>query len=403
MFRKIANTLREGDAKTKRVLILMIVLVVLSIGTMVAAFVVGSFGMGLIAAFVGLITWAVISEKSFTTGNANGKNKKTSQKKKKNKKASQDGKNSSQKTSPKKKSSSENDDENGETNEEDTEDEEEKDDEQDSLSKDSKESGKEDEEEGPVSFGGDALGNMTEEKLKKLFKFYKVKQEHVPVVVDLCVREHVKQAPGFAWLAEGKLKILLIEGKPRLMERSYQGMQVLEVEKGVSVRASSEYAQLRTTDLMRKVFTPYLPKYHEKSIGGRRVLLKNLYVLDDDIKFTSGSVNKLKQLLPLRIEFNDRRMAESNVSAYYKDLFSASFLWQDGVISLEEYKNRVEKMLDDMAMADIAYSEFENNLSEMISDGLLPSEYRKYAYDKREKKNAPPEEEKKKGKKKKEK
>lgn len=403
MFRKIANTLREGDAKTKRILILMIVLVVLSIGTMVAAFVVGSFGMGLIAAFVGLITWAVISEKSFTTGNANGKNKKASQKKKKNKKASQDGKNSSQKTSPKKKSSSENDDENGETNEEDTEDEEEKDDEQDSLSKDSKESGKEEEEEGSVSFGGDALGNMTEEKLKKLFKFYKVKQEHVPVVVDLCVREHVKQAPGFAWLAEGKLKILLIEGKPRLMERSYQGMQVLEVEKGVSVRASSEYAQLRNTDLMRKVFTPYLPKYHEKSIGGRRVLLKNLYVLDDDIKFTSGSVNKLKQLLPLRIEFNDRRMAESNVSAYYKALFSASFLWQDGVISLEEYKNRVEKMLDDMAMADIAYSEFENNLSEMISDGLLPSEYRKYAYDKREKKNAPPEAEKKKGKKKKEK
>lgn len=238
----------------------------------------------------------------------------------------------------------------------------------------------EDEEE----FGDDALSAMTEEKLKRLFVRYKVKQEHVPVVIDLCISERIKQAPGFAWVEGRELKLLLIERKVRMLERPLSALQVMEVERGIAVKASGEYVELRDTDRMKKVFTPYLPRYQKKVIGGRTVLIKNLYVLDGDIKFTSPSVNELKKLFLFRIEIADRRLQDGFLSPYYKDVYIKTFLWKDGILSLKEYKEEVERVLLSLASPEVPYGEFEGALSAMINSGLLPAQYRGFATAKRE-------------------
>jgi len=248
--------------------------------------------------------------------------------------------------------------------------------------KDREEREKEDEED----FGDNALASMTTEKLKKLLLRYKVKQEHVPVVIDLCVPERIRQAPGFAWVEDGLLKVLLIERKARMIERPLSCLQVMEVERGIAVKASNEYVELRDTDLMKKVFTPYLPRYQKKEIGGRTVLLKNLYVLDEDIKFSSASVNELKKLFSFRIEIADRRLQEMELGPYYKKVFVDTFLWKDGILSLQEYKAEVEQVIDSLADPAVPYGEFETTMSAMINSGLLPSEYRNYANAKREEK-----------------
>lgn len=242
------------------------------------------------------------------------------------------------------------------------------------------------EQEDEEDFGDNAMAAMTEEKLKRLLVRYKVAQQHVPVVIDLCIPERVRQAPGFAWVADGKLRILLIERKARMIERPLSRLQVMEVERGIAVKASNEYVELRDTDLMKKVFTPYLPRYQKKEIGGRTVLLKNLYVLDDDIKFTSTSVNELKKLFSFRIEIADKRLQDTDLSPYYKEVFINSFLWRDGILSLPEYKVEVERIIESLADPAVPYGEFETTLSAMINSGLLPTEYRNYANAKREEK-----------------
>ena len=135
---------------------------------------------------------------------------------------------------------------------------------------------------------------------------------------------------------------------------------------------------------MKKAFTPYLPRYHKKEIGGRTVLLKNLYVLDEEIKFTSPSVNELKKLFSFRIEITERRLQEGNISPHYKELFVSSFLWQDGILTLKEYQQEVERVLTSLASPSISEGEFEMTLSAMINSGLLPAEYRRFATEKRE-------------------
>ena len=239
---------------------------------------------------------------------------------------------------------------------------------------------KEDEEE----FGDNALASMTEEKLKKLLIRYKVRQEHVPVVIDLCVPERVRQAPGFAWVEDGLLKILLIDRRARMMERPLSRLQVMEVERGIAVKASNEYVGLRENEVMKKAFTPYLPRYQKKEIGGRTVLIKNLYVLDEDIKFTSTSVNELKKLFSFRIELADRRLADMDLSPYYKRVFVDSFLWRDGILTLQEFKAQVEQVIDSLADPAVPYGEFELTVSAMINSGLLPAEYRNFANARRE-------------------
>ncbi len=240
------------------------------------------------------------------------------------------------------------------------------------------------EQEDAADFGENAMVSVTEDKLKRLLIRYKVKQEHVPVVIDLCIPEHIRQLPGFAWTEGGLLKILLVDRKPRMLERPLSALQVMTVERGITVKASTEYVELRESSVLKKAFTDYLPRYQKKEVNGRTMVMKNLYVLDEDIKFTSNSVNELKKLFSFRIEVPDRRLQMEGISPYYKEVFVQNFLWRDGILSLEEYRQKVERVLTDLASPSISYGEFETTVSAMISSGLLPLEYRTFANARRE-------------------
>ncbi|MCH5273669.1 MAG: hypothetical protein J1E35_08340 [Lachnospiraceae bacterium] len=403
MLRKIWNTLRYGEKRTKSFLISVMVLILAVIGCVAAAIVTRSPLFWVASVALALITAVVTKDAALVVIKDNAaieavgedvikaeiaKQKRLKRQKKEEEKERKaaDKKELSEKK-PKEKNSREKEvpkePREAETSEKELPEKEPRE-KKPRKKKTREEEAAEQAEADEEDFGEDALANMTEVKLKKLLVRYKVKQEHIPVIIDLCVSEHVKQTPGFAWISGGSLKILLIESKPRLIERPCGEFQVLEVERGIAVRASHEYTELRKTDLMSRVFTPYLPRYHKKALGGRTVLLKNLYILGGDMKFSSGSVNGLRKLLPLRIEMKDRKVQEREVSAYYKELFLTSFLWQDGILTLEDYQKEVEQVLESMALADISYNEFDTNLSEMINAGLLPAEYRKFAYAKRE-------------------
>lgn len=372
MLRKIVNTLRHGEKRTKKFLISVMGLALAGLGFLVAAIITNAVIFWIAAPAAVLLTAAMAKDAVLVVIKDNEEREAKGEEAVKEEEAARKALKQRKKEERKEKKERKAEDREELSEEEVLERE------------------KEDEE----ALDEDALDNMTEGKLKQLLIRYKVKQEHVPVVIDLCVSERVKQCPGFAWVEGGKLRILLIESKPRLLERSCHAMQTLEVECGVTVRAGNEYTELRKTEVMNRAFTPYLPRYHKKAVGGRTVLLKNLYILDGDMKFTSGSVSGLKKLFPLRIEINDRRLQEEETSAYCKALFLSSFLWKDGVLTLKEYQKEVERVLENMAAADISYNEFEKNLSEMISSGLLPAEYREFAYAKRERGKAGKEEKK---------
>ncbi len=366
MLRKIWNTLLHGDSRTRSFLLWEIGLILATIVLFAVAVGTHSFMPGLGAVVSAIIAAAMAKDVALVVKNGGMSGDSSGSSKSKNvKKGNRDEDDSEEDSEGKKKKKSKK---------------EQKKEEQEAKEQEERE--REDEEE----FGENAMASMTSEKLKKLLVRYKVKQEHVPVVIDLCIPERIRQAPGFAWVEDGKLKVLLIDRTPRMLERPLSKLQEMEVERGIAVKASNEYVELRENEVLKKAFTPYLPRYQKKEIGGRTVLLKNLYVLDEDIKFTSTSVNELKKLFSFRIEIADRRLSEMNLSPYYKRIFVDSFLWRDGILTLQEFKAQVEQVIDSLADPAVPYGEFETTLSSMINSGLLPMEYRNYAFAKREEK-----------------
>lgn len=341
MLRKIWNTLRYGDSRTKSFLLWEFALILATVILLAAAIGTQSFLPGLAAIVTAIIAAAMAKDVALVVKKgATSEGEAQKSKKRKNREEQE--------------------------------------------AKEQEEREREDEKE----FGDNALASMTTEKLKRLLIRYKVRQEHVPVIIDLCIPERIRQAPGFAWVEDGLLKVLLIDRKPRMLERPLSKLQVMEVERGIAVKASNEYVELRENEIMKKAFTPYLPRYQKKEIGGRSVLIKNLYVLDEEIKFTSTSVNELKKLFSFRIEIADRRLSEMSLSSYYKSVFVDTFLWRDGILSLQEYKAKVEQVIDSMADPAVPYGEFETTLSALINSGLLPTEYRNYALAKRQEKES---------------
>ncbi len=372
MLRKLWNTLRYGDKRTKSFLLWEIGLILATVVLFAAAIASQSFLPGLVAIVTAIIAAAMAKDVALVVKNGG---------------ASEDAQRAAQKGAKDGTRQGDDSEEDASDNEADTGGKKKKKSKkakkkEEQEAKEQEEREREDEED----FGDNALVSMTSEKLKRLLIRYKVKQEHVPVIIDLCIPERIRQAPGFAWLDGGMLKILLIEHKPRMLERPISKLQVMEVERGIAVKASNEYVELRESDVMKKAFTPYLPRYQKKEIGGRTVLLKNLYVLDEDIKFTSASVNELKKLFSFRIEIADRRLKEMDLSPYYKEVYVKSFLWRDGILSLQEYKAEIERIIDSLAEPAVPYGEFETTLAAMIHSGLLPTEYRNYALAKRQEK-----------------
>lgn len=363
MLRKIWNTLRHGDGRTKSFLLWEIGLILATVIFVCVAIGTHSFLPWVFAAATAILAAAMAKDAVLVVKNGGHAGKQTGSLNERGDEIKDFGDEDTEKSGRKKKSKKEKKKEEQEA-------------------KEQEEREREDEEE----FGDNALASMTAEKQKKLLIRYKVKQEHVPVVIDLCVPERVRQAPGFAWVEDGSLKILLIDRKARMLERPLSKLQVMEVERGIAVKASNEYVELRENEVMKKAFTPYLPRYQKKEIGGRTVLLKNLYILDEDIKFTSTSVNELKKLFSFRIEIADRRLSDMDLSPHYKKVFTDSFLWRDGILTLQEFKAQVEQVIDSLADPAVPYGEFELTVSAMINSGLLPTEYRNFAYARREEK-----------------
>lgn len=363
MLRKIWNTLRHGDGRTKSFLLWEIGLILATVIFVCVAIGTHSFLPWVFAAATVILAAAMAKDAVLVVKNGGTAGKQTGSLNERGDEIKDFGDEDTEKSGRKKKSKKEKKKEEQEA-------------------KEQEEREMEDEEE----FGDNALASMTAEKLKKLLIRYKVKQEHVPVVIDLCVPERVRQAPGFAWVEDGSLKILLIDRKARMLERPLSKLQVMEVERGIAVKASNEYVELRENEVMKKAFTPYLPRYQKKEIGGRTVLLKNLYILDEDIKFTSTSVNELKKLFSFRIEIADRRLSDMDLSPHYKKVFTDSFLWRDGILTLQEFKAQVEQVIESLADPAVPYGEFELTVSAMINSGLLPPEYRNFANARREEK-----------------
>ncbi len=367
MNNKIINTFRHGDPKTKTVLGIMISGLAVGLILLIVSLLLGFPTVTFISIVLLILDIAYIAgtdfEKEALEREAKEKYKREKRKKEEKKKARDD------------------DDEpgalewiDGDKKErkksfgEDSEDED--DDEEDEPSKGKK--------------GATPDVRYTESALKKVMVQYKVRQEHVPILIDTCTKEEIYETAGILWKDKTYAYILVLEDEPRVIKFSLYNYNELHIKQGVISHPAEEYDTFKNESFLAKMYAPLLPNYsaQEDPKSRRNIYRKNLYSIGPDIWCTSNSVRNITKVLSLNAVLTDSRINGTNYGKYFKDVYMSRLMFRDSIFSASEYKEQVLETLTEMASNDDD-DEFLENITQLRMNGLIPQEYVDYANQKR--------------------
>lgn len=216
-------------------------------------------------------------------------------------------------------------------------------------------------------------------QIKQYLYTYKVKKENKTVMIDLWSKYRLKQCPAYIWLEKKKLCLLVFDEQPRKLEVPLHTMgTALEYEKGVSANPLKEYVNLKKATLVNAVFAPFIPTYNEEIYNGVSRFRKNRYVLAKEIKFTNTSARTLFELLHLSFEVEDNCTKSYQVNDYVKSAYKRNILLKDEVITIEEYRAEIQKIIKGMIEDNISFDVYIQTIELMAEYHLISGEYESY-------------------------
>lgn len=228
------------------------------------------------------------------------------------------------------------------------------------------------------------LDGYNEQRIERILKKYKVKCEHVPVVIDLCQSEKVRQCPAYMWFDRREISFLLLEEEPRMISFKCEHTPVMTYEKGVMASPSIDYEEIRKSTIISELFENLLPTCYEEGFNNRTNYRKNLYVLEPDIKLTNRSVKNVIRILNPEFRIKGLGINTSEEDVYVEEAFKAMVLWKDAVYTMVEYKEELKKILGRMSEHGMSYAAFKRNVESMVRMRIITREYAEqyveYAY-----------------------
>lgn len=362
----IGNTLRYGNKKTKRLLYVLIGLGVLAVFLGIFALIFGNAVLGVLAATMLFTDVFILAKTNFS---------KMSMQEQEEKQRAERRKAESVKRREERKQKKEN-------KTEDSEEEAHGALEWVFSEKKQKEKEQKEEEQQPVK----SLQQYDEKQMKKVFIAYKVKREHVPIMIDYCQTEHISQCPAYLWKDNEFLYFLLLEEEARMVKHPISEVDGIHIRRGVPAKPSAEYPAMQEKSLVSRVFTPYLPNYYRKEVGTYMEYKKNCYSLAEGIWCTSASVQNMLKILQREFYIEDDKVNSDDYSPYFRKIYIDRILYRDAVLSASDYDKKVRETLTSLAHADISEDTFHYYLAQMVMGNLVPQEYADFAVSKRLKK-----------------
>lgn len=220
------------------------------------------------------------------------------------------------------------------------------------------------------------MASMNEKKMKQLLKEHKVNQIHIFVMVDSYPREDVSQTPAVMWRTDTDLHLLMLDGTGREFKVAMEEIKGILYQKNVPASPEEDYPSFQYANFMSKLYKPFLPEYQEMSQDGEIQYVKNLFTIEPGISFTNTSmagVLKILNHVPLLVK--DSINMSSRYDEYFKEIYRYSILCKNGIYTLEEYRGKMEKVLDELLTAPVTRQEFVKSLRDMGRYHLITSDY----------------------------
>ncbi len=221
-------------------------------------------------------------------------------------------------------------------------------------------------------------------RYKKLLIEYKVKQDHVLILIDSCEKERIFECPAILWKDKTMAYILLLEAEPRMIKFNMYDYNEMHIRAAVEADPKHEYKDFKTPTYIGKLFSPLLPNYTttEEHAGRKATCRKALYGIGPDIFCTSNSVKNIIKVLSLNMVLTESRIQRNSYSDWFKRIYISRLMFRDNIFSAQDYQAQVTGILDEMA-EKATNDDFTTSLNQMLLGGLIPQEYADYANFKR--------------------
>ena len=221
------------------------------------------------------------------------------------------------------------------------------------------------------------LSSMNAKKLKKTMREHKVNQIHVKVMIDSYPAKKIEQAPAFMWRTDTMLHFMILTSKAEEFEVPLEEIKGILLVKDVPANPEKDYMPFKYSSYIGKMFQPFLPEYFEGTKDGSLDVKKNTFRIEPGIYLTNSSVGNLRRVLLPGVAFlvDDQVIASRRFNEYFKELYRESILCKNLVITLEEYKKKIEETLDAMLDAPMSGKEFVNTIYDLNKYRLISKEY----------------------------
>ena len=228
------------------------------------------------------------------------------------------------------------------------------------------------------------LEQYDESSVKKIFYYYKVKKNHIPIMIDSWKSKGIEQCPAYAWLDKTNLHVLTIGKEAEKFELPRKQLLKMSYEKGASVHFE-DYQEFKTPSFISLAFSGLLPTVYEEGAGIKTLYKKNLYVLSTDFKITNTSVKSLIDFLQVDFSLPEEEIYSKKFSPYFTSAYKLNILLKDGILSVNDYKRKIKAVLLALAEAEISFDVFETYINQLIKGRLVTKEYAEYYLDYRKK------------------
>ena len=220
------------------------------------------------------------------------------------------------------------------------------------------------------------LASMNEKKLKQLLKQHKVKQHHIFVMIDSFPKEHIKETPAVMWQTDHHIHLLLMNHTSKEITVAFEDIKGIMYRKNVEADREKDYASFRYSNFISKMYQKYLPEYQEQNQNGEIICYKNLFVIEPGISFTNTSMKGVIQILhnvPFLVD--DSINTSPHHDEYFKEIYRYSILCKNNIFTLEEYRQRMEGVLEELVKAPITAQQFAKTLRDLNQYHLITSDY----------------------------
>lgn len=363
---RITNTFKHGDSRTKGALFIMIVGLILGIASLIASFIMQNSVLTFVSVILIIADIGYILSTRFS--NTDDKVREAEKKRKAAQKEREQERRREEKEARKKANDA--DDTPGAL---------------DWISSDKKKPQDSLNNSNDPALKNNHLLSIDESQMKKLLFKYKVKKEHVAILIDNCREKNIYECPAILWKDKTFAYLLLLEEEPRMLKFSLYDYRELHINASVPCYPSREYIALQPPSFIGALYKPLLPNYRTAEGSGRSAFKKSLYGIGPDIFCTSGSVQNIMKVLSLELVLTESKINRENYGKFFREVYCARLLYRDSVYNGAEYKDKVLSILNNMAHNADSDNEFAENLTQMLTNGLIPQEYADFATQKRKK------------------